>query len=158
MAKQKPYDWTQFILRVYLKAPADKVYAAWTDAKLITRWFPEKAEIEARRGGRIYLEWVAGDKMDTQVIRARKPTLFVFPFGNKGEEVAVKIKKVKGGTICELHQYHMKTGPKDKVSMHMGCAMGWTFFLANLKAFLEHGVDLRGHDPKRCYRQNFINS
>jgi hypothetical protein len=40
----------------------------------------------------------------------------------------------------------------------MGCAMGWTFFLANLKAYLENGIDLRGHDPKRCYKQNFINS
>ena len=30
--------------------------------------------------------------------------------------------------------------------------------MANLKAYLEHGIDLRGHDSKKSYRQDYINS
>jgi hypothetical protein len=26
------------------------------------------------------------------------------------------------------------------MNIHVGCSNGWTFWLANLKAFLEHGI------------------
>ena len=42
--------------------------------------------------------------------------------------------------------------------MHMGCRAGWVFFLTNLKAYLEHGIDLRTTDPKMTYREGFVNS
>lgn len=153
----KPYDWTQFTQRVLIKAPPLRVFKAWTDPAEIVRWFTVKAELEPRKGGRLYFEWLAGDKFEGKIIRVRKPNLLVFPFGSKGEEVEVKISKVKGGSLVELRQYGMKTSPNDKVSMHLGCQTGWTFFLANLKAWLEHKIDLRGHDPSRSYRQGYIN-
>lgn len=158
MTDAKTYDWTQFTLKIMVAAPADKVFQAWTDDKVITKWFPVKATIEPVKGGRIYLEWLGGDKLDDKIIEIRKHQSFVFPFGTKGEQVSIKFIKVKGGTVVELHQSKMKTTPQDKVQMHLGCIQGWTFFLANLKSFLEKKYDLRGHDINRSYRQGYINS
>jgi len=154
----KKYDWTQFKKRIEIKASPEKVFRAWTDDKIITRWFPIRAVIEPRKNGRLYFEWMTGDKLETKVVAVRRPNRLVFPFGSNNEEVAVTIRKVPGGSLCELHQYGMKTDPGSRVTMHLGCQVGWTFFLANLKAYLEHGIDLRGHDPRRSYRQGYINS
>lgn len=158
MPKKVKHDWTQFTLRIQIKASVERVFAAWTNDRIVSKWFTEKTVIEPRKGGRIYFEWVAGDKLDTKVIAIAKNRKFVFPFGSKGEEVSVTFKKDGRETLCELHQYNMGTDPTSKWNMHRGCIQGWTFFLANLKAYLEHGVDLRGHDPKRSYKQDYINS
>ena len=158
MAKGKPYDWTRFFLRIEIAAPPEKVYRAWTDGDFLAQWFSVRAAVEPKKGGRVYFEWLGGDKLETRVLQARKPSLFRFPFGSHGEEVEVKIRQVPGGSVCELQQTNMKTTPRMKVAMHMGCKTGWVFFLTNLKAFLEHGVDLRSHDPQKSYNQNYLNS
>ena len=156
--KQVKNDWTQFVLRVNIDAKPERVYKAWTDDKIVSKWFTEKTVIEPRKGGRLYFEWLAGDKLETKVKQAIKNKKFVFPFGKDGLEVSVTIKKDGKGSVCELKQYNMKTDPASKWSIHKGCVQGWTFFLANLKAYLEHGIDLRSHDVKRSYKEDYINS
>ena len=39
---------------------------------------------------------------------------------------------------------------------HLSCNLGWSFFMTNLKAFLEHGIDLREADPERAYASRAI--
>ena len=158
MPQAKKFDWSRFLLKIAIKASPEKVFKAWTDGKIVSRWFSVKAEIEPKKNGRIYYEWLAGDKLEARIIEIVKNRKFVIPFGSKGERLEVKIKKHGSGSICELRQYNMKTGPKDRVNMHMGCKTGWVFFLTNLKSYLEHGIDLRSHDKKRSYNQNFVNS
>ena len=155
--KKKAFDWTKFTLRVLIAAPREKVWEAWTSG--LARWFPVAGEIEPRKGGKVVLQFLfPEDKLEDEVISATKGQRIVFPFGSHGEQVEVRLRKQGGGTLCELTQSDMRTTAQDKVQMHMGCRQGWTFFLANLKAWLEHGVDLRSHDPKRSYRQGYINS
>lgn len=158
MTLKPKHDWSKFTLRIFIKAPVSKVFKAWIDDTQVSKWFTEKTVIEPKKGGRIYFEWTAGDKFETTVTSIVKDKSFLFPFGNKGEEVKVAFKKEGRGCICELYQYNMKTTPESKWVMHRGCIQGWTFFLANLKAWLEHGLDLRGHDPKKSYKQDYINS
>ncbi|MGB5107444.1 MAG: SRPBCC domain-containing protein [Candidatus Zixiibacteriota bacterium] len=157
-AKSKKHDWTQFKLRVFINAKPGKVYKAWTDDKVVSKWFTEKTVIEPRKGGRLYLEWLAGDKLDTKVKQAHKNKNLVLPFVKDGLEVAVTVKKDDKGTICELKQYNMKTDPASKWSIHKGCVQGWTFFLANLKAHHEHRIDLRSHDVKRSHKEVYVSS
>lgn len=159
MTTRKPeYDWTQFTLRIFIAAKLEKVFAAWTNDWLVSKWFTEKTVIEPKKGGRLYFEWLAGDKLETKIVDIVKNRKLVFPFGPGKVEVAVTFKKDGTGTVCELHQYGMKTDPKSKWNLHRGCIQGWTFFLTNLKAYLEHGLDLRSHDIKRSYRQDYVNS
>ncbi len=158
MSRIPKHDWSQFKLRLLINKPVSRVFEAWADGRIVSKWFTENALIEPRKNGRICFEWLAGDKMEAKVTAIAKNRHFTFPFGKKGERVTVRFKKDGRGCICELHQYNMRTSPESKWSMHRGCIQGWTFFLANLKAYLEHGIDLRSHDPKRSYRQDYINS
>jgi len=158
MANKPKHDWSQFKLRVFINKPVSKVFEAWTKDKIVSKWFTEKTVIEPKKNGRIYFEWLAGEKMEAKVISISKNRHFTFPFGNKGERVKVSFKKAGRGSVCELHQYNMKTSPESKWMMHRGCIQGWTFFLTNLKSYLENGIDLRSHDVKRSYRQNYVNS
>jgi uncharacterized protein YndB with AHSA1/START domain len=154
---QPAYDWTQYTLKIRIAASPAKLYKAWTDSRAISDWFTWKADIEPRKNGRLYLEWQSGDKWEGKVIKVVKNRQFVFTFGDDGEEVKVRMLKDDRGCICELSQYNMKTSPKAKVSMHLSTKTGWTFFLANLKAYLEHGVDLRSTNIKYSWRKDFIN-
>jgi uncharacterized protein YndB with AHSA1/START domain len=158
MSKPAKYDWSQFKMKIEIDRPVSVVFEAWTNGDEIAKWFTEEAIIEPRRNGRIYMMWLTGETMDDKIISIAKNRLFTIPFGDKRERVTVRFKKDGRGCICELHQYNMGTSPKDKWEWHKGCAMGWTFFLANLKAYLEHGIDLRNHNPKRSYKKGFINS
>ncbi|MBU0983041.1 MAG: SRPBCC domain-containing protein [candidate division Zixibacteria bacterium] len=158
MAETPKRDWSQFTCRIAIKASPARVFRAWTDDKLVSRWFTEKTVIEPKKNGRIYFEWTAGDTFETTVTSIVKNRKFVFPFDAEGTMVEVKFKKDGRGCVCELRQYNMKTSPEMKWNMHRGCITGWTFFMTNLKAYLEHGIDLRGHDPKKSYKQNYVNS
>ncbi|MDZ4722730.1 MAG: SRPBCC domain-containing protein [candidate division Zixibacteria bacterium] len=157
MAVKKKHDWSQFTHKIAIAAPPEKVFRAWIDDKICVKWFTEVSIIEPVKGGRIYLKWIGGDVHETKVTDIKQDKLFVFPFGPNGEQVSVSISKITGGSLCELHQYGMKDSPDDRVKMHLGCVMGWTFFLTNLKAFLEHRIDLRTHTDKACYLQGYIN-
>ncbi len=152
------YDWSRFVERIYINASPERVFNAWTQGRELMRWFPIKAESEAKTGGRLYYAWLGDDKLETTYIKVVRNRSIEFPFGSHGEKVRVKFRKKGSGCICELEQFDMKTDPKTKASTHLGCATGWAFFLANLKAYLEHGIDLRSHDPKMSYRQGFVNS
>lgn len=156
--KPKPFDWTRFSLKIEIAAPPERVYAAWTTAAEVEAWFSVRCEIDARAGGRLFYEWLGGDRLEANVIAARKNRELRIPFGPKGEEVRVVFTKIRGGTLCTLEQTGMRTSPKQKIEMHLGCKTGWVFFLTNLKAYLEHGLDLRSHDPRRSYRTGYLNS
>ncbi|MFN2293057.1 MAG: hypothetical protein ACK2U0_01470, partial [Candidatus Promineifilaceae bacterium] len=59
-------------------------------------------------------------------------------------------------TLLELVQENMPDTPEAQVSWHMGCNLGWSFFMTNLKALLEYGVDLRETDQERAYASRAI--
>ncbi len=42
------------------------------------------------------------------------------------------------------------------MNWHMGCNLGWSFFMTNRKALLEHGVDFRETDPEKAYASRAI--
>ena len=45
MAKTTPHDWSEFTLRIAIKAPPAKVFRAWTHARTVSAWFTEKTEM-----------------------------------------------------------------------------------------------------------------
>jgi uncharacterized protein YndB with AHSA1/START domain len=157
MAKQPKHDWTQFLLKIYIDAAPERLYQAWTDSKKLKKWFIYDGFVEPKKGGRFKQVFSDGSVFESEVLEVRKNRLFRFTFG-KVEKVEVKFRKSgKGGEVW-LRQYDMRTGAEDKWSMHMGCRLGWTFFLTNLKAMLEHRADLRSHNPKKTWKQHYINS
>jgi len=49
----------------------------------------------------------------------------------------------EGKTFLELVQYDMDNTPEVNMHVHTNCRAAWVYFLTNLKAVLEHGIDVR---------------
>ena len=143
---QKKYNWKEFTLKVAVKASPQKVFKMWSDPKEICKWFLATAEIDLHKGGSYGWTWVAGGREKGKILNVRKPSSLSFTFA--GCKCDIKIKKDKRGALVILRQYGIPTDENNKVWTHMGCSLGWSFYLANLKAYLEHGIDLRERDPK----------
>ena len=86
-----------------------------------------------------------------------------FTFGNRTPDsdekivVTINVKKEPDGvTRLQLTQENMAAAPEANVYWHMGCNLGWSFFMTNLKGLLEHGIDLRETDPSRAYASRAI--
>jgi uncharacterized protein YndB with AHSA1/START domain len=142
----KKYNWREFTLKVAVKAKPERVYRMWTEPKELVKWFLETAKMELKKGGAYEWSWLGGGRDKGKIIAFRKPSLLHFTFA--GCKCEIRITKDKRGALVTLRQYAIPTDEKNKVGTHMSCSLGWSFYLANLKAFLEHGVDLRETDPK----------
>jgi hypothetical protein len=59
-------------------------------------------------------------------------------------------------TTHEIEQRHQELEALYKGDEEIYQHLGWSFFMTNLKALLEHGVDLREFDPDRAYASRAI--
>ena len=76
-----------------------------------------------------------------EMLKANGKDWLGFTFGDKSK-VSVKLEQLEDSVMIVLKQYDMPTDEKTKLEVHVGCSNGWTFWLTNLKAFLEHGIVL----------------
>jgi len=93
-----------------------------------------------------------------EIVQANGRDFFEFTFAGRLDppmKVAVSIQRENAETIVELKQYNIPENEKSKVSYHLGCMQGWTFYLTNLKSHLEGGIDLRN---RNIQLQRMINS
>ena len=150
------YDWSQFTTTTYIQASPEKVYQAWATAKGMETWFLKKCDYQKRSAsesvqsgdGYTWTWYTKDDYRDSgKIIECQSPNYFKFTFGPS--TCAVHIKEQAGATLVELIQEGIPTDEKGKVMWHLGCQTGWTYFFANLKAYLEHGIDLREKDKQR---------
>jgi hypothetical protein len=70
---------------------------------------------------------------------------FQFKFGDAGI-CTVTIKEDHGYTIVELVQSEIPIDEEGMHYYHLGCKVGWTFHLTNMKSIFEGGKDLRNKD------------
>jgi uncharacterized protein YndB with AHSA1/START domain len=158
----KSHDWSRFVKRINIQCTTATAYAAWTSRGQLENWFLRKAEFktpgggirpasESVRKGDTY-EWLwhgYGDdvKERGEVLEANGVDVFKFVFGKAGT-VTVTLSSEEGETIVELKQENIPVDDQSKVNYHVGCLEGWTFYLANLKSYLQGGPDLRNKNMK----------
>ena len=53
-----------------------------------------------------------------------------------------------------LRQNNIPTDEKNMVNVHMGCNLGWSFWMVNLKAWLEHGILLNDRTHREPHAIN----
>ena len=164
------YHWSKFICRININASIEKIYDAWTKPVLQEQWFLRETrytpkEEEAHRDPGTYVQkddfyqwqWFGYTKETTEkgtVLEANGTDLFQFTFS--GETIVTAIIKTEDGeSIVELWQENIPKTEVGRVNFHLGCIQGWTFYLANLKSFLEGGIDLRNKNESL---KNMINS
>lgn len=170
MTKQQP-DWSQFTMRIHINRPTNEVYNAWAIPKNLKQWFLEEANFtqasgEAHPEGepvgkKCYYQWKWHNwngKEEGEIIAANGEDQLSFTFG-KGGTVHVQIKtNAKGKTELILNQEDIPKDNKSKMNIFVGCSNGWTFWLTNLKAWLEHGVTLHAKGLKEEETANLVNT
>ena len=158
----KDYDWSQFVVRVPINAPVERLYDAWSTRKGIEHWFLRKSEYKSADGS-LREDDEAVQKGDTyswlwhgwpdeveergEILACNGKDHFKFSFGDAGV-CAVDIKNENGQTIIELTQTQIPTDEHGKQYWHVGCKTGWTFHLTNMKSIFEGGKDLRNKDEQ----------
>jgi len=163
------YNWRIFTKRINIKSPVQAVYQAWTTRSALEKWFLRLAEFQKPSGELLNNEtaiqeddtykWLwHGYGDDTaehgEILAANGTDFLKFRFGKAGN-VTVELTVEEGETIVSLTQDEIPDDEKGKVNFHIGCGEGWTFYLANLKSFLEGGIDLRN---KNAHIRRVINS
>src|SRR5687768_8433704 len=154
------YDWSSFKLRIPINSTVEEVYRCWSTSEGLTSWFLREATFKTNEGisvapeqplrpGDSYIwKWhgYADDvKEEGSILSANHKDEISFSFGKAGN-VTVRIFTAKDVTICELEQTDIPTDEKGKEYYHLGCSKGWVLYMANLKSYLEGGVDLRNRD------------
>ena len=134
---------------VTVEAPADVVFGALTDAEQLTRWFPSKVESDARTGGKFIYSWEFSDAAQNgsqqgeylEVVPNQKVS-YTWQAGETPTTVDVTLREADGATEVNLVHSGFGTGEGSAQlrEMHDG---PWSFYMANLKAYLEQGADLR---------------
>ena len=151
-------------------AEADVVSASGTHR-------PKNALVRA--GDRYHWQWHQDLEANGEILTVEPHRRLQFTFGDKepnsadssspstgsggasgqAEKIIVTVTvepQDDGVTLLQLEQSNMADSPRAQVGSHMGCNLGWSFFMTNLKARLEHGIDLRETDPDRAYASRAI--
>lgn len=141
-----------FTKKIYLKTNMDKIYGAWCTAQGISSWFLRKASYTSADGhtraahekvaqGDHYIwEWHNWDGQEKgTIIKANGKDRLEFTFAQVCK-VSVTLKDCGNDILLILKQYNIPTDDNSKLNIHYGCSNGWTFWLANLKAYLEYGI------------------
>lgn len=141
----------RFSKKIHIKAPIEKVYRCWGTTDGISSWFLRHAEYSdpdgkvragedpIQKGDRYTWEWHNWDGQECgEVLEANGHDRFEITF----EQclVTVHLQPTETTTLLCLTQSQIPTDDESKLNLHHGCSNGWTFWLTNLKAFLEHGI------------------
>ena len=141
-----------FIKKIYLKTSLDKLYWCWATKEGICTWFLRSAQYASKEGklrdlkekikiGDEYIwEWHNWEGQEKGVILQANGTDFIeFSFAEVSK-VSISLEKKEEAILLTLKQYEIPTDEKSKMNIYNGCSNGWTFWLANLKAYLEYGI------------------
>lgn len=149
-------DWNSFTQTMYYNAPISKVYAAWTTRSGLESFFLSQAEFTKpdgtirdndspiQKGDTYKWRWYGYPVEETgEITEANGIDTLRFIFGEAGI-VTITLRKEQGGTFLTLTQEQIPCETEEqKFNFRIGCATGWTFYRANLKAVLEGGIDIR---------------
>lgn len=141
-----------FTKKIYLKANTEKLYWCWATTEGITSWFLRNAKYTSDKGeirnpneniqvGDSYIwEWHNWDGQEKgKVLQANGKNFLEISFAGDCK-VSIAIEDKGNARLLTLKQYEIPTDEQNKLNIHYGCSNGWTFWLANLKAYLEHGI------------------
>ncbi len=129
-----------------IKAPVDQLYRAFTNAVGLQEWLCQKAVVDARPGGYIFLSWengyfAAGEYQSLEVDRS-----VVFTWHGKGEpaisEVHVTFTPQADDVLVVIEHRGLGVGELWQ-STRRQVEKGWIIGLENLSASLQEGYDRR---------------
>lgn len=155
-------DFSQFKLRVNIKASVQAAYNAWATAAGLESWFLRKAIFHDEKGNTrnansaiqsndsyaMYWHGYPDEVVKKgKVVKANGKDQFTFTF-TENCPVSITISTEENETIVELFESELPTDTTMPGKHFTGDSRGWIFYLANLKSVLEGGLDLRNKNEK----------
>ncbi|MEM1340215.1 MAG: SRPBCC domain-containing protein [Bacteroidota bacterium] len=141
----------QFTKKIYINAAVEELYRYWATTHGITSWFLREAVYKDPKGlareaddliqtGDSYVwEWHNWEGQEKgKILQANDTDFLEISFANS--KVAIQLEDAGKATLVILKQHSIPLDEESKLSIHYGCSNGWTFWLANLKAYVEHGI------------------
>ncbi len=151
-------DWTKFTRRIYIDSDVQEVYDAWTVPDRIEEWFLERAIYTNPLGGEVpgtnncqkgdayAWKWHNWDNLEKgEILEANGKDFLKFGFADG--TVSVQLTEEDEMTRVDLVQEVIGQDEKSKYNIYYGCSLGWSFWMVNLKAWLEHGITLNETRP-----------
>jgi len=145
-------SFNSFTKKIYIKAPIEKIYWCWATTTGICSWFLRNASYKDKAGvvrnpeayiaaGDEYIwEWHNWDgKEKGNVLNTDGGSFIIFSFAEVCK-VTLTLEEMENAVLVSLEQSEIPLDEDSKMNIYTGCSNGWTFWLANLKAYLEHGI------------------
>jgi uncharacterized protein YndB with AHSA1/START domain len=140
----------QIELKQEVAAPPETVFRALTDADELSRWWTTSADSDARTGGAFEYRFEFPEEPERNHVYSGEYDAVVpnervaYPWRGRLGDTSVDVTIRPSGDGSELRLVHSGWGEGGEwpaaVKMH---EEGWTFFLGNLKRYLEGGEDQR---------------
>lgn len=160
-------DWSVFNKKIKINTSLENVYKHWTTPELLCIWFLKEA-IYIDQNGIIKTQYEQSKANDSytwkwhnydgeekgKVITANGKDTIIFSFAGD-TQVKVSLTEKDNQVHLDLTQSNIPTDDANKFRIHCGCSNGWTFWLANLKAYLEHTILL--HETETGNADNKMN-
>ncbi|WP_435138081.1 SRPBCC family protein [Formosa sp. A9] len=146
-------SWQSFTKKIFIKASLEQLFWCWTTEAGITAWFLKDAKFlradsklspssTIKKGDSYVWQWHNWDgKEEGRILDVQNNTSVSFSFAGSCE-VTVSLEQHDTAILVTLTQTKIPNDDKSKLEIFYGCSNGWTFWLANLKAYLEHGIVL----------------
>lgn len=136
----------EIVWRLHLKSDPRTVFdAITTDSGRQRFWVESSVQV----ADEIKLTFVNGVVGHVKILRCERPRLFSFVYF--GTHVTMELSgDDRGGTDLQL----VNTGVPD--DDYLEVLPGWLNVLLPLKAAVDHGIDLRNHDPNRTWDQRYV--
>ncbi len=116
-----------------INAPMDKVFAAWSSAKAVERWFSKKAKWEFKPGGRF--ESAEGDCGEFLKVRENKDIKLTWETPDLAAGTTVEVQfHVKSADKTTIYVNHMRIQKREDADV---LRASWGAALDKLKAVLE---------------------
>lgn len=132
-------------LKRAITQPAREVYRALTRTSVLRTWMCDAAQVDARKGGRLYVYWNDGYYATGDFTAAESDKRLAFTWQGQGEpapsRVQISLKDKDGQTTITLT--HTTGSGKAWAEAIKGLEAGWAAALENLQSVLETGEDLR---------------
>lgn len=134
--------------RLRLASPPDRVFELLsTDYGRAAFW----AEYTESRDDRLVFHFPGGEVLETRVLEVSRPHRFALTYFD-GTTVRFELREARPGTELVLSETGLTAeGLRENRA-------GWISVLLALKAFADHGVDLRNHDPRRSWSEGYVDN
>ena len=156
----KDFDWTSFTKRIAVKSSLPEIYAAWTVASSLEKWFLERVVFQDAAGNLpetdkpvesgTHYKWywyLDATPMQGEILSTNGKDFLQFTF--EGSSIVdVKLSTLDEYVIVELRHHNIPQDDNSRQHIRLGCSNGWAFYLHNLKSVYEGGIDLRNKDAK----------